>query len=368
VINGNAACGAGIGATVFGLRAKVRPSSGFVYPATSACFGVPNSGDVDGDEGTFIFADRQNADFVSTGPNQFNIRAAGGVNLHTSTSLSFGSQTRQMLNLWGPNQYGIGVQSDTLYFRAAAAGLQGGNFAWFAGGSHNDAALSPGSGGNLAALLTGNGGFQLFAPVAEPLVSLGYDSNPAGGVAAWSLRGLRNPLSGLGAGSFLLATNAAARFGVQPDGVTRNATGVWATFSDARLKKNIHAIESPLDTYLKLRGHWFEYIDPKAVMADEGQRMGFIAQEVRDAVPQWVREGEDGILSVVPTGFEALTVEAVRQLHEENAVVDDDQAQRIVALEAENTALRSRSESLENLTRQLLVRVSALEAGAVAPR
>jgi tRNA threonylcarbamoyladenosine modification (KEOPS) complex Cgi121 subunit len=92
-------------------------------------------------------------------------------------------------------------------------------------------------------------------------------------------------------------------------------------------------------------------------MADEGERMGFEVQEVLAAVPHRAREGEDGILSVVPTGFEALTVEAVRQLHEENAVVDDDQARRIATLEAENATLREQ-------TRALLERVAVLEAKA----
>jgi hypothetical protein len=42
------------------------------------------SGDADGDEGTFVWADAQNADFVSTGPNQFLIRAQGGVGINTN--------------------------------------------------------------------------------------------------------------------------------------------------------------------------------------------------------------------------------------------------------------------------------------------
>lgn len=39
-------------------------------------------GDVDGDQGTFVWADSTNADFTSTGPNQFLIRAAGGMGLN----------------------------------------------------------------------------------------------------------------------------------------------------------------------------------------------------------------------------------------------------------------------------------------------
>jgi hypothetical protein len=47
-----------------GLRAKVRSGS--------------ETGDADGDEGTFVWADATDADFPSTGANQFLVRAGGG--------------------------------------------------------------------------------------------------------------------------------------------------------------------------------------------------------------------------------------------------------------------------------------------------
>ncbi|MEK6676635.1 MAG: hypothetical protein AABZ47_13405 [Planctomycetota bacterium] len=50
-----------------GVQAKVRDAT--------------QSGDWNGDEGTFIWADSTNADFTSTGPNQFLIRASGGVGI-----------------------------------------------------------------------------------------------------------------------------------------------------------------------------------------------------------------------------------------------------------------------------------------------
>jgi hypothetical protein len=46
------------------------------------------SGDADGDEGTFVWADSTAADFTSTGPDQFLIRASGGVWLGTTSSPS----------------------------------------------------------------------------------------------------------------------------------------------------------------------------------------------------------------------------------------------------------------------------------------
>jgi hypothetical protein len=204
----------------------------------SACPGVARTADDNGDEGTFVWADSPGsaARFVSTGPNQFLVRARGGLALNgtppdpsieasvfgndttsvggfanlfmrqagattsgagilvsvgsagnasgdnnaafyvdqysplsnlqqrrlsvepsgvvrvdPSTRLEFGSATRQMLNLWGDvGQYGIGVQSDTLYMRTANNGF----FAWFQGGTHTDAALGPGAGGTLLMSLT----------------------------------------------------------------------------------------------------------------------------------------------------------------------------------------------------------------------
>ena len=71
------------------------------------------------------------------------VKVAG--NLSVTGLVSFGSQVRQMLNLWSTN-YGIGVQSSTQYFRSDA------NFAWYKGGSHNDAELNAGGGTSLMTL------------------------------------------------------------------------------------------------------------------------------------------------------------------------------------------------------------------------
>lgn len=79
-------------------------------------------------------------------------------------TLSFGSTTRQMLNLWGTS-YGFGVQSGTLYARSDDA------FAWYEDGVHSDAALNPGAGGtrlmtlNRSSLnIAGSAGIGTFTP------------------------------------------------------------------------------------------------------------------------------------------------------------------------------------------------------------
>jgi hypothetical protein len=164
-VGGSLNCAGGAHSWAAGSRAKVRPGSlsGF---AGGGCLSVPVSGTL-GDEGTFVWADRQAADFVSTGANQFLVRAQGGMAINTNTpevntaltvagrvsipasTLSFGSATRQMLNLFGSG-FGSGVQLNTHYFRS------GTGFAWFQGGSHNDGENNPG-GGSVLMTLTPNG-------------------------------------------------------------------------------------------------------------------------------------------------------------------------------------------------------------------
>jgi hypothetical protein len=75
----------------------------------------------------------------------------GNNTIAPTVSLSFGSQTRQMLNLWG-TKYGIGVQGLTTYFRTDNADANNG-FIWYKGGVHNDAYLNAGGGTEMMHLL-----------------------------------------------------------------------------------------------------------------------------------------------------------------------------------------------------------------------
>jgi len=84
VSGGSDNCAGGAYSWVGGSRAKVRPDDNFVGEP-GGCFGVALSGDSDGDNGTFVWADSQQSDFVSSGPDQFLIRALGGVGVGTNT-------------------------------------------------------------------------------------------------------------------------------------------------------------------------------------------------------------------------------------------------------------------------------------------
>lgn len=78
--------------------------------------------------------------------------------------LRFGSETQQMLNLWR-DEYGIGVQAATLYFRSNF------DFAWHRGGTHADASGEAGAGGERLLLLS-RAGRMFFGNRTQQMLNL----------------------------------------------------------------------------------------------------------------------------------------------------------------------------------------------------
>ncbi|MEO6065013.1 MAG: tail fiber domain-containing protein, partial [Lysobacterales bacterium] len=122
--------------------------------------------------------------------------------------------------------------------------------------------------------------------------------------------------------------------------------GPFAVVSDVRLKQNIAPLGGALDRLLQLRGVTFEYRPDNSELTPAGPQIGFIAQEVREVFPSWVEEGKDGYLSVGSSGFEALTVEALRDLKAEKDV-------EVEALREENSTLRAELASIRKLLTEL---------------
>jgi trimeric autotransporter adhesin len=250
-----------------------------------------SSGDSDGDEGSFVWADAQFTPFQTTGPGQFLVRAAGGVAINTNSpsagaaltvngnvaitatgSLNFGSETRQMLNLWGPASYGIGVQNARLYFRTDDG------FAWHQDGTHSDATDDPGASGTLRMRLSSTGALQ-------------------------------------------------------------TSTGTISALSDARTKHSVRAYENALDHINRLQPVYFQYRDVgKAPFRTAGEHLGFIAQDVQQVFPNWVQPDPDGWLTLTMRGFEAVAVRALQELDAKQALADAELAN----LRAENQQLRAK--------------------------
>ena len=285
VSGGYGNCAGGYYSWTGGIQAKVRPGSSSGAPG-GGCTGIANSGDADGDNGTFVWADDQAAAFTSTGPRQFLVRAQGGMAINTNTptvgaaltvtggnvsipaaALDFGATTRQMINLWGgPTAYGIGVQDGRQYFRVPNTG----GFNWFVGGVHSNTNDNPGAGGT------------------------------------WRMH--------LGSVGNLLTS-----------------TGTIGTLSDARLKDRVIDYTNALDRINALRPVNYHYIEGgRAAFQPEGTQVGFIAQELQKVFPDWVLQGDDGYLQLSMRGFEAVAVRAIQELSAENA----DLRARLAAIEA----------------------------------
>jgi hypothetical protein len=122
--------------------------------------------------------------------------------------------------------------------------------------------------------------------------------------------------------------------------------GSWSVLSDRRAKHDINDLDGSLEKLMGLRGVTYYYNDPNAVGAAEGLQTGFIAQEIEEVFPEWVGELEDGTKTVSIKGFEALTVESIRELRDEKDA-------QIAELRAENSDLADRLAALEALVAEM---------------
>ena len=110
-------------------------------------------------------------------------------------------------------------------------------------------------------------------------------------------------------------------------------TTPWYNDSDERLKEKIITIDDPLEKVKKLRGVQFEWKNTKNY--PEGKQIGFIAQEVKNIIPEVVdKKGEYYGMQYAP--ITALLVEAIKELKAENEI----QKARVEALEEEITELK----------------------------
>jgi len=111
------------------------------------------------------------------------------------------------------------------------------------------------------------------------------------------------------------------------------ASNVTVT-SDRRFKKDIKEISGALDLVKALRGVSYDFRAdefPKENF-DNQNHIGFIAQEIKEVLPQTVMERGDGYLTVDYAAVTPVLVEAVQEL-----------SKQVEALEAENATLRSTS-------------------------
>lgn len=298
VVEGASNCAGGDYSWAGGLLAKVRPgtSSG---NAGNGCFAVPLSGDADGDNGSFVWADSSSGGdfFVSTGPNQFLIKATGGVGINAAPTAS-----ATEFSVFGS----IDAGGYANVFLRQSQSDRGGMLI-----SAGDAT----AGGNNAALYVDQ--FKPDAPIGSQLRRMEIDGS--------------------------------GRLRVYVDGPIKPTAGGWSAPSDARLKHDILPLSGALDRLLALRGVTFAYNeDAPRHYYTPGSHTGFVAQDVAKVYPEWVSADEQGYLLVGPQGFEAIAVEALRELRDDHQgqlaqlrAEAAAQAQELAALRVEQAQLKA---------------------------
>lgn len=316
VAGGRSNCAGGRVSWAGGEGAKVRPGTNS-GTAGDGCDGIALSSNEDGDEGTFVWADSQLGSFISTGDNQFLVRAAGGVGINTNAP-------ETSLHVLGPSP-----DADPF----GQLRLEG-----------EETTGAAGTGAGIS-FLGHDGNIRRIWGYIQSVKENGTVGNTRSRMSFYT-RGL----SGL----------PVERFRIDSNGTTFNQSGSWAVFSDQRLKKDIEQIADPLDRLLALQGIRYRYTDPAQAMGAAGRRMGFVAQQVAEVFPEWVGEDERGFLYLSMTGFEALTVEALRGLQQrfeqkiarknaELADIREQQAERFERMAERNSELEARLAALEAL-------------------
>ena len=88
---------------------------------------------------------------------------------------------------------------------------------------------------------------------------------------------------------------------------TIRATGDVIAYSDARVKENIVTLENSLELVQKLRGVSYNKI------GESEKKIGVIAQEVLEVLPEVVQQDSEGTYSVAYGNITAVLIEAIKQ-------------------------------------------------------
>ncbi len=260
---GRNTCAGGFRSWTGGYRAKARPGAE-PAPGSGSCFGLSYPGG-NGDEGTFVWADNTDEDFVSTGSGQFLVRANGGMGINTN-------QPTTTLHVAGDGQLLLEGTTPTV---------------------------------------------RLFRPGVDPNDSQNWLAIAANGTFLTRVAGATR-LAVTNTGNVGLGVTAPTfRLQLSTDSAFKPGSNTWTTSSDERLKTDIEGLDGALDKLLALRGVSFFWRDPDAHGGLDRRQMGLIAQQVESVFPEWVGEDGVGYKTLSVAGFEGLVAEAVRELRAE---------------------------------------------------
>jgi hypothetical protein len=88
---------------------------------------------------------------------------------------------------------------------------------------------------------------------------------------------------------------------------TIRATGDVIAYSDARVKENIETLDGALDKVMKMRGVSYNKI------GEQDKKVGVIAQEILEVLPEVVSQDETGTYSVAYGNIVSVLIEAIKE-------------------------------------------------------
>jgi hypothetical protein len=96
-------------------------------------------------------------------------------------------------------------------------------------------------------------------------------------------------------------------------GGTLTAAADIVAYSDARLKENIITVDNAVDKITAMRGVFYNRIDTE----DKSRKVGVIAQEIQEILPEVVTTSDDGTLGVAYGNIVGVLIEAIKELKAE---------------------------------------------------
>ncbi len=131
------------------------------------------------------------------------------------------------------------------------------------------------------------------------------------------------------------------------NGTTYCTSGSWAA-SDARYKKNVKIISSALEKVKSMRGTNYEFNTNqfKNKKFSEEKQYGFIAQELKEVLPELVKQDEDGFYAVNYDGVIPVLVEAMKELEIKNTKLEN-------VVEEQNSKIEEQDNRIESLEKIL---------------
>lgn len=163
-----------------------------------------------------------------------------------------------------------------------------------------------------------------------------------------------------GAAANLLLNNDGGNVGIGRGPVTntlevdgnasKSSAGDWLANSDTRLKKNIQPLNSEemLEKLLSLQGITYEWSDDQTgSKRPEGIQYGFTAQNIQTVFPTLVEEDKLGFLQTAYGTYDAMMVEAIRALKQENEKLRMENTDIKIQLSAQAAQLEKISVALQ---------------------